>query len=82
MSISPDPVLHVILGKNDRMNVGMLISRMRKVNLGRNDGMDTRGNLELRVDSMLGFAGSCLSASASEPIDGSRATASGSDRTW
>ena len=55
----------------------MLILRMRRVILGRNDGMDTRGNLELRVDSMLGFAGSCLSASASEPIDESRATASG-----
>ena len=81
MSISLDPLLHVILGKNDRMNVGMLILRMRKVSLGINDGMDIRGSLELRVDSMLGSVDNCLSASASEP-DGSRATASGSDRTW
>lgn len=47
---------------NDRMNVGML--KLGKIggSLGRNDGMDIRGNLGLKVGWMLGFVGSWMLA--------------------
>ena len=48
---------------NDRMNVGMFESGMKRGNLGRNGGMGSRGNLGWKVGWMLGFVGSYTSAS-------------------